>query len=180
MLKNYFLYIECNKKDYFRYLDMIVYHGSDRKIEHPRIMEPNRALDFGKGFYTTLNEMQANGFALKVKDRFHSEDAVVSVYEVYLEQMKAELNGMWFDEPDEAWLDYVSANRNGVPTTACDFVYGPVANDDVFRAFAAYQAGVLTKEETLARLKVKQLYNQLTFKSEKSLKYIKFLTAYSL
>lgn len=29
---------------------MIVYHGNDRKIETPKILTPNRALDFGKEF----------------------------------------------------------------------------------------------------------------------------------
>lgn len=159
---------------------MIVYHGSDKEITAPKILEPNHALDFGRGFYTTLNESQADGFARKVKDREHSPDAIVSVYEVEIEKMKSELKGLWFDQVCEEWLDYVSDNRNGVTTTEYDFVFGPVANDDVFRTFAAYQAGVLTKTETMARLKVKQLYNQLTFKSEQSLKYIRFITAYSI
>ncbi|MBO7625503.1 MAG: DUF3990 domain-containing protein, partial [Bacteroidales bacterium] len=57
---------------------MIVYHGSDKRIEIPKILEPNRALDFGKGFYTTLNEVQANGFARKVRDRLHSSNAFVN------------------------------------------------------------------------------------------------------
>ncbi len=159
---------------------MILYHGSDRCIEMPRILEPNRVLDFGKGFYTTLNEVQAVGFARKVTDRLHSDKAVVNVYEVDMEKMKTELLHVWFDSPDELWLDYVSDNRNGIATAACDFAYGPVANDDVFRTFAAYQAGVLTKEETIARLKVKKLYNQLTFKTDKSLKYLQFITLYTL
>lgn len=159
---------------------MIVYHGSDKRIETPQIMEPNRALDFGRGFYTTLNETQAEGFARKVMDRLHSTIAIVNVYEADLEKMKAELQNVWFDSPDEAWLDYVSNNRNGIATEVCDFAFGPVANDDVFRTFAAYQAGVLNKEETIARLKVKQLYNQLTFKTEKSLTYLRFVTAYTL
>lgn len=159
---------------------MIVYHGSDRRIEVPLISEPNRALDFGRGFYTTLNEIQADGFARKVKDRQHSDNAIVSVYEVDIERMKSELQKVWFDAPDEAWLDYVSDNRNGIPTEICDFAFGPVANDDVFRTFAAYQAGVLTKEETIARLKVKHLYNQLTFKTDKALTYLCFVTAYAV
>lgn len=159
---------------------MVIYHGSDRRIEAPRILEPNRALDFGKGFYTTLNEVQADGFAHKVQDRQHSEMAIVNVYDVDIEKMKAELSNVWFDAPDEAWLAYVSNNRNGIATKECDFVYGPVANDDVFRTFAAYQAGVLTKEEALARLKVKQLYNQLTFKTSKALAYLHFVTAYTV
>lgn len=78
-------------------------------------MEPNRALDFGRGFYTTLNETQAEGFARKVMDRLHSTIAIVNVYEADLEKMKAELQNVWFDSPNEAWLDYVSNNRNGMP-----------------------------------------------------------------
>lgn len=159
---------------------MIVYHGSDRKIEVPLILEPNRALDFGKGFYTTLNEMQADSFARKVQDRLHSNEAIANVYELNVEKMKSELSYVWFDAPDEDWLDYVSDNRNGMATKECDFAYGPVANDDVFRTFAAYQAGVLTKNETLARLKVKQLYSQLTFKTDRALTYLHFLTTYTV
>lgn len=159
---------------------MIIYHGSDRRIETPKIMEPNRALDFGRGFYTTLNEVQAGGFANKVKDRLHSAEGVVNVYEVDIEQMKADLRYVWFDAPDETWLEYVSDNRNGKATPAQDFAFGPVANDDVFRTFAAYQAGVLSREETRARLKVKKLYNQLTFKSAKALSYINFITDYTI
>ena len=62
--------------------------------------------------------------------------------------MKSDLQYVWFDAPDETWLDYVSDNRNGIATPKHDFAFGPVANDDVFRTFAAYQAGVLSKEET--------------------------------
>lgn len=159
---------------------MIVYHGSDRKIATPKILESNHALDFGRGFYTTMNVAQADDFARKVKDRLHSQDAIVSVYEVDIEKMKSELKGLWYDEVCDEWLDYVSNNRNGIPTAEYDLAFGPVANDDVFRTFAAYQAGVLTKAETMARLKVKQLYNQLTFKSEQSLAYIHFVTAYKI
>ena len=88
---------------------MIIYRGSDRRIEAPKILEPNRALDFGRGFYTTLNEVHAGGFANKVKDRLHSTAGVVNVYEVDIEQMKADLQFVWFDAPDEAWLEYVKA-----------------------------------------------------------------------
>lgn len=38
---------------------MILFHGSDIIIEEPKILVPNRALDFGIGFYTTANRSQA-------------------------------------------------------------------------------------------------------------------------
>lgn len=176
------IFSQSKEKVYFckKIMAMMVYHGSDKQIEAPQILDPNRALDFGRGFYTTLNEMQADSFARKVMDRNHSAKAIVNVYEVDIEKMKAELSNVWFDAPDEAWLDYVNKNRNGIDTVTCDFAFGPVANDDVFRTFAAYQAGVLTKEETIARLKVKRLYSQLTFKTDMSLTYLHFLKAYTV
>lgn len=56
-----------------------------------------------------------------------------------------------------------------------DLVFGPVANDDVYTTFTLYTSGVLTKEQTLDALKIKKLYNQLVFTSEKALSYIKFV-----
>ncbi|MDY3919598.1 MAG: DUF3990 domain-containing protein [Candidatus Limivivens sp.] len=58
---------------------------------------------------------------------------------------------------------------------AFDFVYGPVANDDVYTTFTLYSAGILTKEQTLEALKIKKLYNQLVLSSEKALSYLKFV-----
>ena len=38
---------------------MKLYHGSLEIVEHPRIIEPNRTLDYGRGFYTTTSYEQA-------------------------------------------------------------------------------------------------------------------------
>ena len=81
-----------------------------------------------------------------------------------------------FDFPNEAWLDFVSENRSGnYKGKAYDFIYGPVANDDVYTTFTLYSAGVLTKEQTLEALKIRKLYNQMVLTSEKALSYLKFL-----
>ena len=45
---------------------MILYHGSNVIVSEPRLIEQNRFLDFGFGFYTTTNKVQAIGFADKV------------------------------------------------------------------------------------------------------------------
>ena len=58
---------------------------------------------------------------------------------------------------------------------AYDFIFGPVANDDVYTTFTLYTAGLLTKEQTLEALKIKKLYNQLVLTSEKALSYLKFI-----
>ena len=40
---------------------------------------------------------------------------------------------------------------------------------------ALYREGEISKDETLARLKVKQLYNQLVFVTAKALAFIRFV-----
>lgn len=81
-----------------------------------------------------------------------------------------------FDSADEAWLDFVANNRSGnYEVEALDFIYSPVANDDVCTTFNLYTAGVLTKEQTVETLKIKKLYNQLVLTSEKALSYLKFV-----
>lgn len=44
---------------------MILYHGSNMIVEEPKLIEQNRFLDFGFGFYTTTNKAQAENFAKK-------------------------------------------------------------------------------------------------------------------
>lgn len=81
-----------------------------------------------------------------------------------------------FDAPDEAWLDFVCANRAGTyGGEAFDFIFGPVANDDVYTTFARYTAGSLSKSQTLEALKIKKLYNQLVLTSEKTPGYLEFV-----
>ena len=45
---------------------MILYHGSNAIVEKPKLIEQNRFLDFGYGFYTTTNKDQAENFSKKV------------------------------------------------------------------------------------------------------------------
>ena len=76
---------------------MTVYHGSNMEVREPRIIKPNRTLDFGNGFYTTTNYVQL------------------------------------------------------------------------------YVNGAISREYTMERLKVKELFNQLVFKTVKSLSFLRFV-----
>ncbi len=155
---------------------MIVYHGSNVVVSKPMLIEQNRFLDFGFGFYATANKNQAIGFAEKVTRRRREGKKCVSVYEIDESKAFAECSVLRFDKPDEAWLDFVSDNRSGNYTgEKYDFIFGPVADDDVYTTFALFSAGVLTKEQTLEALKIKKLYNQLVLSSKKALSYLKFI-----
>ncbi len=154
---------------------MIIYHGSNVTVAKPELIKQNRFLDFGFGFYTTTNRAQAIGFAEKVTRRKKDGVKTVNVYEIDEKTAFSSCSLLRFDAPDEAWLNFVSENRSGNYTGAAyDFVFGPVANDDVYTTFTLYTAGVLTKEQTLEALKVKKLYNQLVFTSEKALSFLTF------
>lgn len=161
---------------------MILYHGSDVIIKKPELIKQNRTLDFGSGFYTTANREQAVNFAQKVQARRKSLAAYVSVYEIpSVEELQQNLDVLVFSEADEMWLDFVSENRNGKYNgKQYDIIYGPVANDTIYRTFVAYEEGLYTKEETVKRLKIKKLYNQMTFTSREALAYLKYIESFCI
>lgn len=61
---------------------MILYHGSNVIVSEPKLVQQNRFLDFGFGFYTTTNKKQAVSFAEKVYRRRKEGGKVVNVYEI--------------------------------------------------------------------------------------------------
>lgn len=154
---------------------MILYHGSNMIVSQPKLVPQNRYLDFGYGFYTTTNKEQAAAFAQKVFKRRRSGNPTVNIYEFDEEKAFAECAVLRFESADEAWLDFVAANRAGMyQGPLYDYVFGPVADDDVYTTFILYSAGILTKEQTVETLKIKKLYNQLVLTSEKALSYLKY------
>lgn len=69
----------------------------------------------------------------------------------------AECSVLRFVPANEAWLDFVSENRSGnYEGKAYDFIYGPVANDDVYTTFNLYTAGALTKDPNTGSIENKE------------------------
>ncbi|MBP5398402.1 MAG: DUF3990 domain-containing protein [Bacteroidales bacterium] len=155
---------------------MILYHGSPHMVCVPRILTPNRTLDYGVGFYTTTSEQQAHDWALR-KITVGS-CGYVNVYE-FDEAAAADLKRRNFSNPPEDdWVDFVYANRNQrFFLHDYDLVYGPVANDRVYAAFALYEQGLLNKQELLLELKTYMLVDQMVFHTEAALGYLKFIEA---
>ena len=145
---------------------MILYHGSNVTVEHPMLIKQNRHLDFGFGFYTTTNRDQAVNFAGKVAERSKVGEATLNIYSFNEEVAFKECRLLKFDAPNEAWLNFVAANRQGI--------YTGEQYDLIYRTITLYITGVLNKEQTLTALKVRKLFNQLVFATEKALKYLHF------
>ena len=88
---------------------MMVYHGSNMIVEKPELRVPNRSLDYGDGFYTTLNLMHAERFASNVVSRNDGRGVpIVSYYEVDYDKILQEFDVLVFDRPDDKWGSFQS------------------------------------------------------------------------
>jgi len=158
---------------------MILYHGSTLAVETPRLIIPNRNLDFGVGFYTTLNHKQAVDFACIVMKRRKQETQIVSVYDFDMNRAKSELEVLQFNEPDENWFDFVCTNRkDAYKGKDYDIAIGAVANDKVYATIGLYESGVLSKEQAIESFKINPLYDQVVLKTEAALNLLVFKEAY--
>jgi len=104
-----------------------LYHGSNQIVEKPALIAQNHTLDFGYGFYTTLNEVQTQSFAEKVTVRRKSGVPFVNIYNLD-ENVFYECSLLEFKFPNGQWLDFVTENRNGsYKGKPYDIVKGPVS-----------------------------------------------------
>ena len=161
---------------------MQLYHGSIEVIEYPKILDQQRLLDFGKGFYVTSSKEQAEQWAsIKKKRDTRNAKAFVNVYHVSDTLMcDTSLKIKAFIEATEEWLDFILVNRSNNFTHGYDIVTGPVANDTLYRTLTLFESGILTKDETIARLKVHRLFDQYSFHTNEALAYLNFVEVYQV
>lgn len=161
---------------------MELYHGSTERIEEPEILEKQRLLDFGKGFYVTSSKEQAERWAIiKHKRAIAGSQPIVNVYNTIDNLLSdTQLNIKVFHVPNEEWLDFILLNRNKERFHGYDLVFGPVANDTLYQTLALFESGILTKPETIVRLKVHRLFDQISFNTPKAIKYLQYIRAYEL
>jgi len=155
---------------------MIIYHGSDTLVKNPKILTSNRLLDFGEGFYTTSSLEQAQRWAKRVREVKKSKEQIVSVYEFDADKAEKDLKIIKFDSPNHDWLQFVSACRNGKENNLeYDIAMGPVANDNVYATIQLFETGLLSEAETIIRLKVEKIFDQILFHTERALQYCTYL-----
>lgn len=153
---------------------MKIYHGSIDKVEVPEIRESNRTLDYGRGFYTTTSFKQAEDWVRRRMSENKVSVGYVCVYELD-ESALQDLKALVFETPTDEWVDFVMKNRTlkGYDHEY-DLVYGPVANDKVYAAFALYEGGLIDKNTLISELKTYKLVDQYLFHTAQALQYIKF------
>ena len=156
---------------------MLIYHGSLELVVQPEIRVPKHLLDYGSGFYATTSFEQAERWVKRRMKEGKSNIGYINVYELN-EQKTNSLHTLIFQEPTEEWVDFVMLNRTQKDYVhTYDVVYGPVANDHVYAAFALYEGHILSKQALIAELRTYKLVDQYLFHTQQSLNCITFKEA---
>lgn len=131
---------------------MILYHTSSLSVNCPDIAYSRLYLDFGRGFYTTNNRVQAEKYANRlIKEGL---PAFLNIYELddSIDGVKRKV----FEFYDGEWLDYVVACRRNEEHVVFDIVEGGIADDDVFNTLDLYISELISREEAIASLRKKK------------------------
>lgn len=156
---------------------MKIYHGSLEIVEHPMILQANRTLDYGEGFYTTTSKKQAEEWVKRRMDEKGVPYGYINEYE-FNEEKLSEFKSLIFSKPDAEWAGFVLDNRTKIGFTHdYDIVYGPVANDRVYFQFNLYEAGAISAETLIRELKTYKLVDQYLFHTDRSLNALQFIKA---
>lgn len=148
---------------------MKLYHGSNIVVETPQILQSDRRLDFGTGFYLTSSYEQAERWAFLTVKRLGEGKQIITSYD-FDEEVLSSLKVLRFEETSVEWLKFVVNNRNVKDfTDDSDIVIGPVANDRTMPVIKLYFSGIYDEMETIKRLLPQKLKDQYAFKSEKAL-----------
>jgi hypothetical protein len=99
----------------------------------------------------------------------------INAYEFDIEAAEQGCRVIRFDCANEAWFNFICANRQRKYTGDYDIVIGPVADDMVYRVVVEYENGDIDKELALKRLKTETLCDQILFHTERALQYLNYL-----
>jgi DNA-binding Xre family transcriptional regulator len=154
---------------------MLLYHGTNIRFETPKIIAPNRALDFGTGFYTTSDKKQAADWANVVVKRANSGKALLNIYELD-ESYTQKLNVKKFETANKEWLDFVCEHRlETYKGDSYDLIIGAVANDRTMPVLQGYMNAKnkdLYAPVALSEIRAEKLTNQYVFKNNLALDFL--------
>ncbi len=153
---------------------MRLYHGSTVDIGtiNLAMSKPNK--DFGRGFYLSADERQAQRLA-EYKSFQLGGTPFVNAYEFDEKRLTdGTLKVLEYKDYSKEWAEFVLANRssaNGESVHGYDVVIGPIANDVVGIQIRKYFDGRITIETFLENLRyMKGITFQYFFGTEKAIR----------
>lgn len=157
-----------------------LYHGSNVAIHKIDLSKSFADKDFGKGFYLTDIESQAEAMAQRRVRIMGSGSPIVTAFEFNDDILhQSNLNIKIFpDEVSAEWAEFVNNNRNSSQTGFShpyDIVIGPVADDGVAFQLERYNEGVIDLETLAKELAYRKLNRQYFFGTELAIEQLKRL-----
>ena len=135
---------------------MILYHGSNVKIEVPNLEKSKPYKDFGRGFYLSADKNQALRMAEQKTLQLLIGEPIVSEFEFDETLLQSnEIKVKIFEDYSVEWANFILQNRdvhNQHPIHEYDIVYGPIADDGVTFQLRRYQAGTISIDELVKEL----------------------------
>ena len=178
--------------------ERFLYHGTIYSFEEVKILdESSQYKDFGKGFYLSDVDTKANRFARIRKDRAdrieREKKKINKAYKMkniigyrydfifYEDLAYNNLRIKKFDSIDAEWLKFVMLSRLGVCKENYDIVIGQIADDNtkvILSPFDTVDKVMRLTDVQCARIIDELCHNkidmQYVFKTERSLKFLKF------
>ena len=143
----------------------IIYHGTNCKVEIPRIITGQYYKDFGEGFYCTILKSQAKKWAKKFNN------PIINIYE-YNQNNKLKIKK--FNMMTEEWLDFIVDCRSG-KSHSYDIVIGPMADENIYSHITDYINGQISRESFWKLIKYGCPTHQIVFCTTEALNCTKFI-----
>ena len=163
---------------------MKLFHGSNVDIDSISLAICRPYKDFGRGFYLTDIEEQAERMAVRVS-RIYGGTPVVNSYEIEddfrnIPDLRIKDFGV---RTTEEWAKFVMNNRSRAFTdeksdlcnkdNKYDIVIGPVADDNMALLFRQYENEIIDFDTLLKGMIYKKTSSQYSFHTIKSIKLLR-------
>jgi len=155
---------------------MLLYHGSNQEIDSIDLLRCKPYKDFGRGFYLTSIELQAELMAKRTARIFGGSPYVTAYTFDETVFSNTSLSIMAFTEPNVEWALFVLNNRNRAfqdhsnsnsnHDNKYDIVTGPVANDDIALLFRSFTNEHIDLAALVKGMKYKKLSDQYSFHTD--------------
>ncbi len=157
----------------------LLFHGSKSGIEGKLdVFEGRKDNDFGQGFYTGENYVQAISF---VSNFDNSSVYFVDFEEKGLKCKKYDVNQEWmmtiayYRGTLDKYKEHPIVKELVKKSVLCDYIIAPIADNRMFQIINSFIDGEITDEQCKHCLAATNLGYQYVFKSNKSLSNIKLV-----
>lgn len=157
-----------------------LYHGSNISIDEIDLTKGASNKDFGKGFYLTDIQQQAEAMAMRRTRIMDNGVPTVSSFafdEAVLTSPMLRVKDFG-STPTQEWAEFVLHNRYASRTGFThnyDIVIGPVADDGVAYQLERYEEGIIDLDTLVEKLKYRTLNRQYFFGTPESISHLKKL-----